>query len=152
MKVKLKHRLRDGRIVEIEGEPNDVAHTAHEMDKTHVVEVEKTGLRPSQSVLDAVSGEKVTEGRRKIRTREVVEFIYSIDEPQMKHTVNDLMIHFFGRILPSTDPQSGYLSFYNMVVRAHEDIELERDGKWEGTWVVDLKKGGRYRAYRFIER
>jgi hypothetical protein len=152
MKVKLKHTLRDGRVVEIEGEPNDVVHTAHGLDKAHVVEVEKTGPRPSQSVLDAVSGEKVTEGKRKIRTSEVVEFIYSINEPKMRHTVNDLMIHFFGRILPSTDPNSGYLSFYNMVVRAHEDIELEKDGKWEGEWIVDLKKGGRYRAYHFVER
>lgn len=152
MKVKLKHTLRDGRIVEIEGEHNDVVHTAHGLDKTHVVEVEETGLGPSQSVLDAVGGEKVTEGRRKIRTREVVEFICSINEPQMKHTMNDLMIHFFGRILSSTDPQSGYLSFYNMVVRAHEDIELERGGKWEGDWIVDLKKGGRYRVYHFVQK
>jgi hypothetical protein len=153
MKVKLKHRLRDGRIVEIEGEPKDVVHTAHELDKMHVVEAEKqSGIRPSQSVLGAVSGERVTEGKRKIRTRDVVEFIYSLEKPEMKHTVKDLMIRFFGRVLPSQDSHSGYLTFYNMIVRAHDDIKHEKNGEWEGQWITDLEKGGRYRVYRFVQK
>jgi hypothetical protein len=151
MKVKLKHTLRDGRIVEIEGEPNDVVHTAHGLDKTHVAEVEMVGLRPKQSDLDTVAGEEVTERKKRIRTKDVVEFIYSLEKPQMKHSVIDLMNHFFGRILPSTDPNSGYLSFYNMIVRAHEDIEHEKNGKWEGEWVVKLNEGGKYRVYHFVQ-
>lgn len=152
MKVKLKHTLRDGRIVEIEGEPNDVAHTAHELDRPHIATNERVGLGSAQSVLGATSEGRIVEGKRKVRTREVVDFIDSLEKPEMKHTMNDLMIHFFGRILPSTDSQSGYLSFYNMVVRAHSDIVHAKNGKWEGDWVVDLKKGGRYRVYRFVEK
>jgi hypothetical protein len=53
MKVKLKHRLRDGRLVEIEGEPNDVAHTAHELDKARVVE---SGMRPDAEPGPSISG------------------------------------------------------------------------------------------------
>jgi hypothetical protein len=62
------------------------------------------------------------------------------------------MIHFFGRVLPSQDKHSGYLSFYNMTIRAHDDIEIEKNGEWEGKWLTNLNEGGRYRVYRFVQK
>jgi len=151
MKLKLKHQLRDGSIVEIEGEPVDLARFAHELDKIKISIIRNPAhAEPEQIPLDSLSYAEPSQGRKRIRTQEIVQHIYSIDKPDMYHSMRDLMVHFFGEILPSKDKQPAYLSFYNKVVRAHQVIEAEKNGSWDSTWELD--KDGRYRVYRFVQK
>jgi hypothetical protein len=147
MKVKLKHQLKDGRFVEIEGEPSDIAHTVHELDKGAPTELRnRMDFGPSQPTLTQI----LKKERKKVRRKEVVDYILAIDRPDMKHSMKDLMTHFFGEVLSSQDGISGYQSFYNMVIRAHGEIASKKGGAWDADWELD--KDGRYREYKFVQK
>ena len=147
MKVKLKHQLKDGRFVEIEGEPSDIAHTVHELDKGAPKEPQN---KLELASIPVISFQIPKIERKKVRRKEVVEYIQNITTPDMKHSMKGLMNYFFGETLSSQDGISGYQSFYNMVIRAHEEIASKKGGVWDADWELD--KDGRYREYKFIQK
>jgi hypothetical protein len=147
MSVRVKHQLKDGRIIEIEGEPREVAHTVHELDKSHKarsdvgIDVDHREPAPAPSMQTQI------ESRPRVGKKDVIDYILTLREPDLKHSMKELMMHFFGRILVSSGPD--YQNFYNMTVRAHDRISREKAGQWISGWKLD--KDGRYTEYRFVQ-
>jgi len=149
--VKVKYHPREG-YMEVEGEPVELAHYTSEIMRRlgHGLEL-KSAVATDQSIIGTNPIAKTPEPKAKrIRTKEVIEYLYSKGTPDMTHTMRELAEHFFGAQLDSKDKSSPYNRFYNRVVDAHKVIASERNGVWDGEWEFD--RDGRYRVYKFIQK
>lgn len=143
--MKLKHHPRDG-IVEIEGDPVELAHYTHELEKRRAHEGE-----PSIELKQPTESYSIHEKVKNVDSRAIAEYIYSLGKPDMAHSIRELMMHFLGEVIPSKRQQNAYLNFYAKVTRAHSVIGSEKNGLWTG----DKNRGqdGRsYVVYKFIQK
>lgn len=151
LNVKVKYHPKEG-YMEVDGDPIELAHYTSEIMRRlgHGLEL-KSAVAAGQTTIGASPTMNTPEPKTKrVRTKEVIEYLYSKGTPDMTHTMRELAEHFFGRHLDSKDKSSPYNRFYNRVVDAHEVIASERNGVWEGDWDID--RDGRYRVYKFVQK
>ena len=146
--MKLKYHPREG-YMEVEGDPSELAHYTSEIMR-RLGHGAPQAVAIDQTLIDSRTKTLELPIRKSVKTKEIVNYLYSKGTTDMTHTMRELGNHFFGKVLDSKDKSSPYNRFYNRVINAHEAIALERNGVWDGDWQID--RDGRYRVYKFVQK
>jgi len=144
--LKLKYHSKDGTLIEIEGDPSELAHFTHELDTrkagaNHLDEMKQITI---DATVDMLTRQKL----RELESKEIARYIVSLGRSDMAHTMENLMNHFLESKLHSKKQQSAYLSFYSKVKGAHKILASEKNG----TWKSSRDRGGKHTIYRLIQK
>ena len=145
--MKLKYHSKDGTLIEIEGDPSELAHFTHELDtrksgeSKHLSEMKQFAMNIT---VDLPTQKKLSD----VNSEEIAQYIASLERPDRAHTMENLMYHFFGLKLHSKKQQAAYLSFYSKVRGAHKILASEKNGVWESKRA----RGGKNTIYRLVQK